>query len=288
MGGPVEIEDRDRRARGPRRLEPPWRAAIAVAAVANLAVAVYLTTQPEAVIDRWPWELTRLSVLFLAAMLAAVAAASAWIAASGDRSALPAGFLNLAVAFGGMAIWLGATDADRRGTALVLGAIAIGNAVTFVLTHRSVRADDPADDRGATPGQALPPLVRASFALFALVLVAVGVALVVGAEGVMPWSVGPGTAEIFGWIFVGDACFFAYGLLWPGTDAGRSQLWAFLGYDVMLLAPLAATLSTVSSALRLNLLVYLAILAYSAVLGVWVVAVRPAFRGRRTGSHAAA
>jgi hypothetical protein len=254
-------------------LAPVWRVLIAAAGVGNLLGAAYLTTQPPGVVDAWPWELTRLSVLFLAAMLAAVGAAAVWIGVSGDGGALPAGFANLAVTGAGVAGWLAFTEPDRRGLAAGIAALAVLNLVLAVVTHR-------ATVRRAVPVEPAPRLVRWSFVVFATVLAGVGLALIAGAGGVMPWSVGPGTADVFGWIFLGDAVFFAYPLVWPTSDRGRSQLWSFLGYDLVLLVPLASTLQVVDPALRPNLVAYLAVLVYSAVLGVWYLAVRPVTASR--------
>jgi hypothetical protein len=254
-------------------LAPVWRVLVGAAGAANLLGAAYLTTQPPGLIDAWPWELTRLSVLFLAAMLAAVGAAAVWIGVSGDGGALPAGFANLTVTGAGVAGWLAFTHPDRRGLAAVIAVLAALNLVLTVVTHRAAV-------RRAVPVELAPRLVRWSFAVFAVVLAGVGFALIAGGSDVMPWSVVPGTADVFGWIFLGDAVFFAHALVWPTTDRGRSQLWSFLGYDLVLLVPLASTLRVVDPALRPNLVVYLAVLVYSAVLGVWYLVVRPATASR--------
>jgi hypothetical protein len=251
-----------------------WRALIGLAGVANLVGALALVARTAEVIDAWPWDLTRLSVLFLAAMLAAVGAAAVWIGVSGEGGSLPAGFTNLAVTGLGTAGWLAVTEPDLRGLTAAVALLAVGNLVLAVVTHRAVAArDEWAPD--------LPGVIRWSFVAFATVLAAVGVALIAGIPGVMPWQVGPGTAEVFGWIFLGDAFFFTYPLLWPTADAGRAQLWSFLGYDLVLLGPLAATLPTIDPSLRPNLLAYLAVLVYSTVLGLWYLVVRPLARGTR-------
>src|SRR5919106_6825149 len=79
----------------------PLRVAVAIAAGMNLFLAVGFTLQQAWALDRWPWEVGRLSYLFLASMLAAVGVAALWIAISGETGSLPAGFLNLAVTLGG-------------------------------------------------------------------------------------------------------------------------------------------------------------------------------------------
>jgi hypothetical protein len=265
----VEPEVETRAPQGaPSPVAPGWRAAIGAAGALNLAVVAVVVARPGVVADRWPWELTRLSELFLAAMFAAVAATALWVAASGSLDGLPAGFANLTITLGGIAVWLAVTG--RGVAALVLGVVAIVDLVLLVRVHAAYVA------RRGPSSAALHPVVRASFLAFTVVLLGVGLALLLGWHGVMPWSVEDGTAVVFGWIFVGDAVFFAYPLVWPGADGGRTQLAAFLGYDLVLLPPLAATLGTVDADRLPGLVVYLGVLVVSALLALWWLPRRPA------------
>ncbi len=65
--------------------------------VATLAMAFGYTQQSGWALATFPWEIGRLSVIFVGSILAAVAAAILWIAASGEVAGLPPGALNLAI-----------------------------------------------------------------------------------------------------------------------------------------------------------------------------------------------
>src|SRR5690606_23489701 len=107
----------------------------------------------------------------------------------------------------------------------------------------------------------------------------VGILLLRRVEGIMPWPVDPDTSVVFGWIFFGDAWYFAWAAWqgeWPAT---RAQLWSFLGYNAVLLGPLVAHLAKAPPELRDNTLLYLAILLYSTMLGLYYLVVNPRTRG---------
>lgn len=246
------------------------RAAIAVAAFANFSLAVgYVLQQPWAV-RMWPWETGRLSYIFLAAMLTAVGLAAAWIAISGETGSLPAGFLNLTVTLGGIAIYptLWGTTPDVP-LAVAIAGLALINLALFRWTRR---LPQPSSDP-------VPRIVRVSFVGFTLILAVVGIALLLRRPGVMPWPIDPDTSAVFGWMFFGDAWYFAYAAARPNWASARAQLWSFLGYDLVLFLPLAATLADPPPDLRVNVLVYLAVLAYSGALALYFLILNPASRG---------
>lgn len=253
----------------------PVRVLIAAAAVANLGVATAIVLAPPWATTWWPWETGRLSHLFLAAMLAAVGVAAAWVAASGEAGSLPAGFLNLAVTLGGIALHLGITGRIGAIAAGAVGALAAANVALFAWSRRLP----------TSPTTPVPTLVRRSYAAFAVLLAAVGIALLAGRSEVMPWPLDRDTAAVLGWIFLGDALYFAAAVRDPRWGRARAQLWSFLGYDLVLLVPLAVRLPDTAPASRANLVAYLLVLAYSAVLGVRYLLLDPAGRGwgRRSG-----
>ena len=245
------------------------RAAVAAGAVLNFIwCAGYIVGAGWAT---WPWDTGRLSHLFVASMLAAIGAGAAWIAYSGEAGPLPAGFLNLTVALGGIAVYLlagGVAGADGR-LGYAAAALAVLNLALFAWSLR-----------WPTPrGEPLPPLVRGSYVVFAIVLLVVGVLLIRRTGGIMPWPVDADTSVVFGWIFFGDAWYFAYAAAIADWNAARSQLWSFLGYDAVLLLPLLLHTAGVPAELRNNLLLYLAVLVYSTALGVYYLVVNPRTRG---------
>lgn len=251
------------------KLGTVWRVLIGAGALGNLGLAVALAAQQTWAVQLWPWETGRLSHLFLGAMLAAVGAGAAWIALSGEGGSLPAGFLNLAVALGGIATYLLVSGPEHRTLGVATGALALVNLGLLLVTLR----------RATLGPRRVPTLVRASNGVFAVVLAVVGLALVLGAEGIMPWPLDPDTSVVFGWIFFGDAFYFAYATARPRWDGTRAQLWSFLGYDAVLLVPLVGHLGDVGSDLLPNLVVYVAVLVYSAGLGLYYLVLDPSTRG---------
>jgi hypothetical protein len=255
----------------PRRdvpvLQRPFRVLVAIAAALNLVLAAAFALQQSWALDLWPWEIGRLSYLFLASMLAAVGVAAMWIAVSGDTGSLAAGFLNLAVTLGGISAFLVTTGTRRLGYAI--GGLALVNVALLLWSRRLPQPESPR----------LPALVRGSYVVFTLVLLAVGLALIMRRPGVMPWPLDPDTSVVFGWIFFGDAFYFAYAVWRPRWHSARAQLWSFLGYDAVLIGPLLAHLSRVEPELRLNLIVYLLVLVYSAALGAYYLLLNERTRG---------
>lgn len=260
----------------------PARAASALVAAASLVLGLGFALQQPWALRTWPWETGRLSFIFIGSILAALAAAAGWMAATGELGSLPAASLNLAITLGGSAAYLGAQAADGRselvpyaaGAALVAAAMA-------ALAAWTGRSHPPSGPR-------LPRLVRGSFLAFAVILAVVGVALILRTSGLMPWPLDSDTSVIVGWIFFGDAFYFLYAVVRPRWDAARAQLWSFLAYDAVLLAPLLLHYSAAPPDLRVNVVLYAAVLVYSAVLAVYYLLVNARTRGWGRGAEAAA
>jgi len=253
-------------------MSPPVRTAMGLAAAANLIVAAGFAFQQPWALAWWPWETGPLSYIFLASMLTAVGVAAAWIAFSGETGSLPAGFLNLAVTFGGITIYptliVGTTEISTT-AGVVIGTLAVLNAALFWWT---LRLPPPRSEP-------VPGLLRGSYILFTLLLLAAGIALILRTPGVMPWPIDEDVSVVFGWIFFGDAWYFAYAVVRPDWRSARAQLWSFLGYDLVLFGPLAASLGDVTPDMVPNLVVYLAVLSFSGVLAVYYLIANPATRG---------
>lgn len=254
---------------GEGHLQTEWRWLLGAAGAVNIVLAAGFAFQWSWALGLWPWETGRLSYLFIGAMLAAVAAGAIWVAVSGETASLTAGLLNLAVMLGGIAGYLLVGVPEYRGLGVAVAVLALVNVGLLVASRW----------RPVSDSRPVPPLVRGSYVLFAAVLLAVGVALILGFDGVMPWPVEPPTSVVFGWVFVGDAFYFAHSALWPRWNAARAQLWSFLAYDLVLLGPLAMHLAAVESGRLPNLLVYLAVCVFSAVLGIYYLVLNRHTRG---------
>ncbi len=243
-------------------MNPLARRLLFVAGVVDLVLGAGYAFQQRWALDTWLWPDSRLTFLFLASMLAAIGVAVIWIAVSDEVGSIPGGAINIIVTMAGVGTYLAisASEVDLPGTMYYVAGCGLLVAINVVLLVRTWGAA-PRDERP------LPRLVRASYLVFSLVLFAVGLALVFGVQDVMPWPLLPETSVVIGWIFLGDALYFLYAVLRPQWGRAKAQLWSFLAYDVVLIGPLVAHyINGVPDDLRKNVVVYLAVLAYSACL----------------------
>jgi hypothetical protein len=247
-------------------MRPSLRALLIGIGIADAILAVGFALRLPWATGTWPWAEGRLTYLFLASMLAAVSVALLWIGVTGEWGALPAGALNLVVMMGGIAVR--ADDGKLLAYAIGAGIAALACLGAFLWSLRLPVAHY----------QPLPRAVRASYILFAAVLVLVGGALILRRPNIMPWPIGGDTSTVVGWMFFGDAWYFAYAVARPYWQCARAQLWSFLVYDLVLIGPFIAHLDTVRPDLRPNLIVYIVVLGYSGGLAVYFLLLNPATR----------
>jgi hypothetical protein len=252
----------------------PARLAAAVVAAASLTLGLAYALQQPWALRTWPWETGRLSFIFIGSILAALGAAAGWMAATGEAGSLPAASLNLAITLGGSSAYLALTAADPERDGLVPYAVGAGLAAAAMLAlfAWTLRIRPPSGPR-------IPWLVRGSFLAFTLILAVIGLALILRTSGLMPWPLDPDTSVIVGLIFFGDAFYFLYAVVRPRWDAARAQLWSFLAYDVVLLVPLVRHYPAAPPNLRLNVVLYAAVLVYSAGLAAYYLLLNGRTRG---------
>lgn len=236
-----------------------------------LALGFYL--QVDGATRLWPWTDGRLSYIFLGSILAAIAAPILWIGLTGELGASRAGALNLLLpSVAGSAyfawLWLERDAGSLLVAALVFAGLAAINFVVFLWSRRI-----PLRDTRPTP-----TLVRASFAVFAIALILVGSALVMRADHIFPWPLKPESSLMFGMIFLGAAVYFIYATLVPVWTNAVGQLLGFLAYDLVLIVPFLDHFSAVKDDHRLSLMIYLAVILYSAALSIYYLAIHPATR----------
>ncbi len=146
--------------------------------------------------------------------------------------------------------------------------------VTFVRSRR-IPWRDP---------RPMPGPVRASFAVFAAMLVAFGTALAFHAD-VFPWDLGSETSVMFGFIYLGAAAYFVWGFLHPRWSNAAGQLVGFLAYDLVLIGPFVDQFDDVSGGKLISLIVYTAFLLYSGGLAIYYLFIN---EGTRLGGAAGA
>lgn len=231
----------------------------------------------------WPIPDGPLSYTFVASMQAAIAAAMLWIGITQSWHMLVAGAINLFVMLSGTALYLWsapeviATLRQQQPTESHLDSSTLVIAVTiFALFNlgllfwaRRFRLTDP---------RPMPLGLRIAFAIFVLALVTVGGALVMQTPNVFPWRLSAPTAALFGWMFLGDAFYFLYALLAPRWGNAATQLWSFLAYDLVLIPPFLRRFSTVEAELQPSLIIYTAILCFSAAVAIYYLLLAPATR----------
>ncbi len=212
----------------------------------------------------WPWPDAPLSYVFISAICAATAAATFWAGLTGELGAAVGGLISLLITFLGMTAFLVEFYLQNGGNRLLVQAILCGIWVLiFAGFYWLVRRYPIRDTRP------MPRLLRIAFAIFALILVALGIALVLGVPGLLPWSVIPPTSVLLGWIFIGCSGYFIYGLLRPRWHNACGQLLAFLAADIVLIAPLLAHFVSVQPGQRLSLILAIILIIASGALAIY-------------------
>lgn len=233
--------------------------------LAELVVAAGFFLQLPWATALWPWPTSRLSNIFIASILAASAAPVMWIGLSGDLAAITGGAINLLLTSLGMAAFSFHTYAQDNGrpSILIFALICIAFAsicLGLVLWARRLRFQD------ARP---LPTVLRLSFAVFLVILTIVGSAMVLRVANAFPWPLSPEQSTLYGWIFLGAACYFLYALLVPKWSNAKGQLLGFLAYDLVLIVPFVSHFHKVDPNLWINLVIYTAVIIYSGVLAAY-------------------
>jgi hypothetical protein len=132
-----------------------------------------------------------------------------------------------------------------------------------------------------------PTIVRAAFLVFVIALVLTGLALMVRAPNVLPWTLTPELSVVAGAIFLGAAAYFAYASVRPRWTNAGGQLAGFLAYDLVLIVPFLTRFRTVYSGWSLSLTIYIAVVIGSGILAGWYLLVAPDTRIIRTRSGGA-
>jgi hypothetical protein len=218
--------------------------------------------------DLWLWPDSPLSYLFIASILAAIAAPVVWIGLSGELGAMAPGALDLTLTYSGIAAFL-LVHSGNAGQGYLLayavgsGLAAVGNFGIFLWS----RGQAPRDTRP------LPMPVRVAFAVFALLLIGVGTALLLGTAHVFPWPLKPESSVVFGWVYLGAAVYFLYGLKKSTWGYGYGQLVGFLAYDLVLLWPFLQRFELVKPEHLLSLTVYTIVIISSGLLALFYLVI---------------
>jgi hypothetical protein len=121
-------------------------------------------------------------------------------------------------------------------------------------------------------------IVKVSFVIIVLALITLGTALVMQVPNVLPWAVTPEGSVIYGWMFLGAVAYFAYSVARPSWMNTGGQLAGFLAYDLVLIVPLINHFGSVSPQLMPNLILYVVVVSYSGLLGIYYLFINKSTR----------
>lgn len=253
------------------------RLAFVMLGIISIGVTIGLLLEQEWVFSLIPWKLSRLSSIFVASILLASGMPVLWIGLSGEMAAAASGSLDLTLMYGGIAAYtaqLYRADTSRDAVlrfSIACGLYALISLGLFLWTRRI-----PFHKTYPTPRS-----VQFSFALFALILILVGGALVTKEPNIFPWLLKPELSVLYGWIFLGAAVYFLYLFTNRKWGNAQGQLIGFLAYDLVLIGPYLNHFRHVPSHLLDSLILYLAVLIYSGALAIYYLFLHPDTRFKR-------
>jgi hypothetical protein len=255
---------------------------LAAFAIAGVLLAGLFVVQPPVLTDLWPFAgTTPMSHVLMAAFLAAGATSVALAVALRRFGALAGVGLDVATSFGPMAVYAGALGLLAGDVRMqVLGVVGAAAFVGGWSLHRRSRGIPPVDSRP------MPRPVRSAFVVFVVALLLVGALLVARVPNVAPWNMPAELSTFFGFLFLGSAAYFWFGLRRPAWDNAIGQLAAFLAYDLVMIVPLVQRAPTVPPEQALSLWLYVAVVVGSAFIAAWYLLVDPRWRVWGRGTEA--
>lgn len=258
------------------------RFSLFVIAAVQFFFAVAFFLQLPFAVNLWPFPgTTPLTFIFIASIFAAAFAPTLWAAVTENYGALAGiglDYIGILLPVAVFSLQLGAAGASAMiiyGVICILGTLfGLG---LFLWSRRFPIG-------GSLP---MPGLVRWSFVFFITALAIVSFRLITKAPNTIPWKITPELSVVIGWMFVGAALYFIYGLLRPSWLNSAGQLLGFLAYDLVLIVPFLTRLSTVPAENRLGMYVYTAVVTLSGLLAIYYLFLHRPTRAatwRRSGS----
>jgi hypothetical protein len=240
------------------------RYGLIVVGLAQLAAALVFFFQWP-LVSLWPYPgTTPLTYIFISSIFAAAAAPTLWAAITDNLGALAGIGLDYLTILGPLSVYslvVGAGSGDVRMIAFALSCAA---GALFGLGMLLWSAGIPTDRTTRMPG-----VVKWSFITFAVLLVIVAARMILQVPTSVPWSVTPQLRVVMGFMFLGAAMYFVYGLLRPSWLNAAGQYIGFLAYDLVLIPPFLAKLPTTAPQFKFGMSVYTGVVIGSALLGVF-------------------
>jgi hypothetical protein len=243
---------------------------LAICAAQVIFAALYLI-QPPFVLGLWPFpDTTPMTYILLASFFGAAGVSTGWAVLAKEEGALAGIGLDYVMIFAPLTVLslqlAGGLNTIPFGIACVVGAVFGG---WLLLTSQRIPMRDI---------RPMPRLVYGSFVVFIIALVLAGGALVFKVPNILPWTLTPVLSVVCGWMFLGAAAYFAYGLARPSWHNAVGQLAGFLAYDLVLIVPFLQRLPTIAPEYRISLYIYIVVVVYSGLLAIYYLFVN---RGTR-------
>lgn len=243
---------------------------LALCAAQLIFAALFLIQSPFA-LGLWPFpDTTPMTYILLASFFAAAGISTGWAVLAKEAGALAGIGLDYVMIFAPLAV-LSLQLASALGTIQFGMACAVGAifGVWLLLTSQRIPM------RNTRP---MPKLVYGSFVAFIIALALAGGALVLKVPNILPWTLTPDLSVVCGWMFLGAAAYFAYGLMRPSWHNAVGQLAGFLAYDLVLIVPFLQRLPTIAPEYRISLYIYIVVVIYSGLLAIYYLFVNRSTR----------
>jgi hypothetical protein len=213
--------------------------------------------------DIWPWEEVRLCFFFLGALLAAYGAGCLTVAAHGELTAAVGGSTALAVAFTAFSSQVALVELSGTPTGLIMPAAILGGLGLIAAINLAVVA------KTKTALERAPNSLLIVFRIMAVCIFTVGVALLSGVHGLLPWTLSAQTRLLVGCVLIGFSANYAVTALrgsWAGVQV---VLVGLLTYDALMLMPLIRHFADVAPEYRLTLVINVGVVLLTASLAIY-------------------
>jgi hypothetical protein len=249
------------------------RGLLAVVATGQALLAILFVLQVPWATALWPFAGTgEMSYIFVASIFLAAAAAVAWCLVMGSDRAMAGialDYIVITAPLGVLSLMAALDEGSLQ--AAVFGVLCLTTLAFGVWMLRWALS------RPWLSASPTPAPVTLAFVVFVVVLVIVGTLLILGTPGILPWAITPQLSVLYGCMFLGAAAYFGYGLVDRRWENAGGQLAGFLAYDIVLLIPFVVRIASGSPSyygsssepLRLNLLLYTAVVLLSGVLAAY-------------------
>jgi hypothetical protein len=263
---------------------------LAIIATTQAILAILFVFQVPWATAIWPFtETGEMSYIFIASIFLAAAAAVGWCLYVGSDRALAGialDYMVIMAPLGVLSLAAGRDEGSLHAAAfglLCLMTLAFGAWMLRWALRRPWRSTT-----------ATPAPVIAAFALFVFALCIVGTLLILQTPGVLPWAITPQLSVLYGSMFLGAAAYFGYGLIDRRWENAGGQLAGFLAYDIVLIVPFVVRVASgtpsyygsTSAPLRLNRILYTAVVLLSGLLAAYYLFVHGPTRLRVRRSRA--